>query len=161
MVGVTGISALVSLMQFLIEVLWAVECAIVETAALFMGNQCSFWTASSGLAVKYHELTLFGSDLVFAKAKSMKTGGGVINKYDEYLLLLLLIENKDIRTLRTMDVIQQTLQIKEKTDFVFADCVGRLQVSAKAEIPYRFLIFNRDAVTGNGVSRTITYGVSY
>lgn len=162
-VGFTGISALVSVLQFLIELIWAAECALIECAALFMGGECAFFTSGSKLAVSFSELLAFNRTTMFTKAEALKknSAAGVLKDYDGYLIMFSLFQNKELRTLRTMDVIQQVMQLNYSSDFRFSDCIGGVAVKAEFEIPYRFLIYDREKRGGRGIQKTISYGISY
>ncbi|MBQ9118967.1 MAG: hypothetical protein IJY09_02785 [Lachnospiraceae bacterium] len=160
-VGFTGISALVYALQFIIELIWAAECALVECAALLMGGECSFLVSGSRLAVGFSELLGFNKTVMLTKARTYQNAGGILKSYEEYLRLFLFLEDKELRTLRTMDVVQQVLQLNASENFRLAECIGRLQVQAELKIPYRFLIYNRDEAGGTGISENLSFGTSY
>lgn len=160
--GFTGIGALVLLMELLIEMLWAAECAAVETAALLKGGEVSFLTVGKELAVRFSELLRCSKNVMMGKAEELarEKKGGVLKSYKEYLYVFLLLGKKELRTMRSMDIIQQMIHLKYHSGFRLEDCVYGISVKAKAVIPYRFLPITGIGL-GEGVSKTVFYGISY
>ncbi len=158
-VGFTGITALVLALQFLIEVIWSAECALTETTALLLGKKCRFVVGKDMLAVGFTELLSFGKSSMQAKAKAL-SGGGALNKYEDYLRVFLLLQNAELRNLRTMDLVQQTVQLKYDEEFLLKKCMSSFRVKATAEIPYRFLIYAPGLGQG-GNRRVIYYDAEY
>lgn len=162
LVGFTGIGALVVLMEFMIGVLWAAECAVVETACLLRGGEVGFLPSSRACAVEYRELLLFSQNMIHQKAERNdgREASGVMKKYSDYLQLFLFLEKRSAKTLGAMDVVQQMLRLKYDSGFRLKYCVCGLECSAKEQIAYRFL-----PSVGIGknadVTKAIEYGFSY
>lgn len=162
LVGFTGIGAVVLLMELLIELLWAAECAAVDTAALLRGGEVSFFTAGKKLPVKFSELLSFSKNFLTEKAENLakQKSNGVLKNYEEYLWLFLLLEKKELRTLRTMDVVQQMVRLKYHNGFKLKDCVYSVSVKTGVMIPYRFLLIS-GLQQGKGIAKTLSYSTSY
>ncbi len=160
-VGFTGITALVMALQFLIEVIWAAECALTETAALLMGGECSFFVTGENLAVEFQEVLSFRKSSMLAKAEKLSETAGIMTSYKEYLRLFSFLKEASLRNLRTMDIVQQTIQIKYDKNFQLADCIGRYWIKAEVQIPYRFLLYTPEKGRGKGVRRSFYYEAAY
>lgn len=161
-IGFTGIGALVLALELLIELLWAAECAAVETAVLLKDGDIPFFSSKNELTVKFSELLTLSKSRILEKAEGYlkQEKKGILTEYKDYLLLFLLLEKKDLRTLRTMDVVQQTMQVNYYDTFQLKDCIYSITADINLTIPYRFLPVV-GLGQGKGVSRTFSYGISY
>lgn len=138
-VGVTGIGALILLTEAAIAILWAAECAAVETAVLVRGGELAFFTAAARLPVAFEELLSFGRTMLEVKVEQAGSAAGILKNYEQYLILFLFLEKGDLRTLRTMDVVQQQLRLSGQKDFFLRDCIYMLSAELNTVIPGRFL----------------------
>lgn len=162
MVGFTGIGALVVLVELLIGLLWAAECAVVETACLLRGEEVSFFAKQNSRAVDFTEILKFTKGLVNRKVEEVKgqNPGGFLTSYQEYLFLFLALKEKEQKTLAAMDVVQQAIRLKYDDEFRLKHCICNINVRAGLEIPYRFLPIT-GILNGRGNQYTLNYGASY
>ncbi len=161
-VGFTGIGALVMFVELLLAVLWAAECALTETGGLFLGGEVAFLPSAKALAVRFHELNKISKEFWQQKAEKYteKEAGGILKSYREYLYLFLAVENTQLRTMRTMDVVQQVIRLKYQGDFLMQDCICAVETKVEFITPYLFLPV-AGIHTGEGISRQRKYGISY
>lgn len=161
-VGFTGIGALVIAAELLIAMLWAAECALTEASGLFMGGEVSFLPSVKALAIPFTELSGISKEIWHRKAKryTETDAEGVLKTYREYLYLFLALEGKELRTMRTMDIVQQVMQLKYSADFRMQNCICAVGVRAEIAIPYRFLPA-AGILAGEGMKKQIRYGTSY
>lgn len=161
-VGFTGIGALVLLTELIIGMLWAAECAIVETAVLFQGGNVSVLTTNQERAVAFEELLRFSKTFVNERAKQrLKNQKSDFSMtYRDYLILFLLTKSTEWKIFGAMDVIQQMLRIGYEDEFRMKYCVCGVEVNAAMLIPYRFLPV-LGLAENEGVLESVTFGIAY
>lgn len=140
-VGFTGIGALILFAELLIGMIWAAECALTEVGGLFLSGEVPFFPTAKSLAVPFQELSRVSKDFWQQSAEkyTKSKAGGILKNYREYLYLFLILEDRELRTMRTMDVIQQAMQLKYDKDFLMQNCIYSLETKAEITIPYLFL----------------------
>lgn len=160
--GFTGIGALVVFVELLVAMLWAAECAITETGGLFCQGEVSFFPSAKSLAISFGELTKVSKSFWQEKAKryTQSEAGGILKTYREYLYLFLALKKQGLRTMRTMDVVQQVLQLKYDETFLMRNCIYAVETRAEFAVPYLFLpvVGIRG---GEGIIQEKKAGISY
>lgn len=161
-VGFTGIGALIVMAELLIAMLWAAECALTETSGLFMGGEVPFFPTAKSLAISFAELSGVSREIWHRKAKQYTEvrAEGILKSYREYLYLFLAVEEQGLRTMRTMDVVQQVIQLKYNENFQMQNCICAVETKAEITIPYLFLPVT-GIRAGEGVKKQTYYGISY
>lgn len=162
MVGFTGIGALVVLVELLVGLLWAAECAVVETACLLRGEEVSFFAKQNSRAVDFSEILKFTKGLIDRKVEEIKgqNTGGFLTSYREYLFLFLAFKEKELKTLAAMDVVQQAIRLKYNDKFRLKHCICNINMRVGLKIPYRFLPI-AGILSGKGNQYVLNYGISY
>ncbi len=113
--GITGIPLLISMTQSAMLLLWSVEEALIETAAILQGKKLSILQGSGGL-LSYQEILKFSSDLVTEKVNMIPTvnqGAG----YEEYLSLFSFLESMGNKIYYAMDLIQENIRYQYRNSF--------------------------------------------
>lgn len=161
-VGFTGIGALVVLAELLLSMLWAAECALTEAAGLFMGGEVAFLPAAASLPIGFRELGVVSKELWQQKAEkyTQKEAGGILKTYCEYLDLFLALKDRQLRTMRTMDIVQQVIRLKYDEAFLMQNCICAVETEMEVVIPYRFLPA-AGIRFGEGIRQHKKYGISY
>lgn len=161
-VGFTGIGALIIFAELLIGMLWAAECALTEVGGLFLSGEVPFFPTSKSLAVPFSELSRVSKEFWQQSAKKYTESkvNGILKNYREYLYLFLILENRELRTMRTMDIIQQTMQLKYDRSFLMQNCIYSLETKAEITIPYLFLPVI-GIQSGEGIRQEKKAGISY
>ncbi len=129
--GVTGIPLLSSIIKYSLLLLWAVEEAFVETAALLKGKRISFFSAEGTVSVT--ELFRFGRGLVTAKAKGI-ADSIIGTAYSDYLLLFSLIESRTKKCYFAMDLIQENIRLRYRDSFRMRNVVTAVSFETNTKL---------------------------
>jgi len=113
LLGVTGLPVLVSIMKFLILFIWAAEAALVETAALLQGKKLALIPSKGDFPVSFSELLLMSKTRILEKAEAMTDKSSVAFGYEGYLMLFLLLQEKESQSMRALDLIQKNVELEE------------------------------------------------
>lgn len=138
--GVIGLPALKSIVVVLLLFVWALEEAMIDTAALLQGKALLLYPGKSGGSLSSSELLLFSKSFILEKAKGKTDAKGVAFGYEGFLHLFLFMTKKEDKSYRAIDLVQENLR-KSYSDAFRADrCVWKLSycVDGKAyEYSYR------------------------
>lgn len=136
-VGFTGLAGLVSLTKFLLLTAWGIAAAFIETSAIFMGKQISFFLQQDGLSITLPELSSLSKEKIQQKAVNLKeTKLGFA--YSDYLRLSLIIQPQEALSLRAMDLIQETLRAYYDSDFFLSNCICKYSSELFCILPIYF-----------------------
>ncbi len=124
--GIIGLPALKSIITFLLLFVWAVEEAVIDTAALLQGKKLALYPGKNGGSLTFPELFLFSRKLTAKKAKEKKEAGGMAFGYREYLQVFLLLLPKEVKSYRSLDLIQENLRQSYNASFRASRCVWKL-----------------------------------
>lgn len=161
-IGFMGFAGLVSIMKYLILIVWGIEAAIIETTAILQGKQVGFFVKQETLAVNFSELLFITKDTISNKVKKMKDVEGGI-RYKDYLYLFLMALPMKKEGIRAMDLIQENIQHKYECDFYIKNCISGFEAEAVSSIPLKFfaLPFAEDRKNPEKYLITIKQRVSY
>lgn len=124
--GIIGLPALKSIITFLLLFIWAVEEAVIDVAALLQGKKLALYPGKNGGSLTFPELFLFSRKLTAEKAKGKKEAGGPGFGYREYLQVFLLLLPKDVKSYRSLDLIQENLRKGYDASFRVSRCVWKV-----------------------------------
>lgn len=128
-VGMLGMPFLTAVATALVLLVWAVEQAVVETAAVLAGYKVPPYTADNTFCIGFAELVMFSADFVRDKAQTFKdTSWGLV--YGDYIKLLLLIKSEATIAERTLGLIQENLRYAYDEDFRICNCVTSMKGTA-------------------------------
>ena len=124
--GIIGLPALKSVVTYLLLFVWALEEAMIDTAALLQGKKVLLYPGKTGGSLSFQEILLFSKSFVLerAKAKQEQKGAGV--GYEEFLHLFLYLTPREHKKYRAADLIQENLRITYKDSFRMNRCVWRI-----------------------------------
>lgn len=132
--GMTGIAPLLYAIKYLVLIIWAVEEALVEVCALFMGKAVPIFCKSGH--VTFAQLFLMNTVLIRTIAESFSGFGGP--KYTSYMTFLSLFENVNKRNNRSMDLIQENMRFRFRDSFRIRNCVTRADFFVMATLKQKF-----------------------
>jgi len=158
--GFTGLPFLVTIVKYLILFLWAAAQAVIETAAIMRGKKVPIITNDDSFCLTLAELPLFAS-LVDEKADSFKESQVYLD-YNDYMLVLLLLQGEKNQTARAMDVIQENIRYKYDEDFLMSNAITAFSCTGMFSVPVRYLSFAGKLFEGgDGYSISASDMVSY
>ena len=137
LLGVTGLPILVSIMKYLLLSVWAVEAALVETAAILQGKSLPLLPVKSEFPVSFPELLLMTKTRIQEKAAQLSDKQGLSFGYQDYMLLFLLLQKEEVQCMRTLDLIQENLALEEP-GFRAMQLVSSFEVQAEYRLPELF-----------------------
>ncbi len=124
--GVIGLPALISVVTFVLLLVWAVEEAVIDTSALLQGKKLSLYPGKSGGSLSFPEILIFSKQTVYSRAAAKKNAGNAGVGYGAYVQLYLLMTKEEDKKYRAMDLIQENLRICYQNSFRMNRCVWRI-----------------------------------
>ena len=121
--GISGMPALKYVATTVFLLIWALEEAIVDTAALLSGKKLPIYPTKEDECILFSELLLFTKQMIADKVEQKKEIGIILADYTEYLQFLLFIKGKATLCYRAMDLIQTNLQKNGLVDFRIRNCI--------------------------------------
>ena len=122
--GFTGMPILITITQFLILAAWALAESIIDVKNLLNGEEVNLMKSDSEW-----NLSLFGAKNLKNTKTSKKAGKlGALN-YNDYLRVLLLMEENHKQRYRTMDLIQLNICKNYNSSFMMSDCISSISAS--------------------------------
>ena len=121
--GITGMPALKYVATTVLLFIWALEEAIVDTAALLAGKKVPVYPGMYGGCILFSELLLFTKTMVADKVERMQYIKGFLTDYADYLHILLFAKEKAIVCYRAMDLIQSNLRNDGIVNFNMKQCI--------------------------------------
>ena len=129
---------------FFILTLWALGEAVLDVRELIHGNSAEFWKDDSTWKLELDGLL----SLEFLGGVSGKGDPGRVEtseanenrcEYEDYLGILLFLENKNERNIRMMNTIEWNVGKKQK-DFRVKDCACEMEIRTETEQRHLFLV---------------------
>ena len=124
--GIIGLPALKSIVVFLLLFVWALEEAIIDTAALLQGKRLLLYPGKNGGNLSFQELLKFSKTFVLEKAKQRKDDKGLAFGYNEFLQMFLFLTSKEDKKYRAADLVQENLRKTYQESFRLNRCVWEL-----------------------------------
>ena len=121
--GITGMPALKYVAVTIFLLIWALEEAIVDTAAFLSGKKLAVYPGPMGGCIAFSELLIFTRQVVSSKIGQMRENGSVLIGYTDYLQILLLAKGRPKLCYRALDLIQSNLQKNVADDFYVKNCI--------------------------------------
>ncbi len=139
LVGFTGIQFLIIAVQTVILLAWAFECAATETNALLLGREIPIWPKEH--VILQDELLSFSKALIAEKALLYKRDSKNITdlSYKEYLLMFLMLEDKETESMRTQDLAQDDIRKNCDPSFLMNARVYSFAARADFSMQSKFL----------------------
>lgn len=135
LVGFTGIPILISVVKYAILLLWAVEEALVETAAILAGKRIPLVCAKGRIPIG--ELFTMTPDRIKAKAQRL-TSVSIGQGYEETLLLFSLLLPVRRQCYYAMDLIQENMRLRFRDSFRIRNVVTGVEFQVHAMLGKQF-----------------------
>lgn len=121
---------------------WAFGEAVVDIRVLLEGNKVPFTKSDDSWQLSISGLLKLGEMEIVNDGLDYKEG----LKYEEYLRILLFLENREEISMRALDLVEQNLQNIYGLDFFYADqCITKLEMEVKCtlrrNIHYTFPVY--------------------
>ena len=134
--GFTGLPMLVTAMKILILFAWAFEEAIVDAAIIFRGGQLDWLQKKRHFS--YQELLSFNQSIISKKVEGYKTETKLRCNYDTYLFFFLLLESKEKKEERILNIIEYNLNYRYDTSFQIRNCMTSMRSTVTYSCPGLF-----------------------
>lgn len=136
--GVTGIEPLIRVTQTLIMLVWSLEEAMVDTAALLQGKEVPLLKAGDEFAVAYEDILLINHEKIQTLASKMTKLSGSSLSYDEFVNIVLFLGMGDSVRYRTLDLVNGNMISWHDKGFSIHRCVYGYALNARVELskPY-------------------------
>lgn len=150
--GVTCLPFLIKSAEKLIIAVWAFAQAIIETAAILKGKNVPLITNDQSFCLTIFELP-FLLGLIQSKVEKINESSALAMGYDEYLLLFLFLQDRQVKAARSMDIIQENIRYRYNDDFLLFNCITGFSVEADFMIEPKFdSLMNKYISSGNFIS---------
>ncbi len=136
-VGFTGLPMLISLTQAMILMVWSFAEALVDTSALLLGKEVPI--LKQKIILQLPDLFLLNRSYLQTKAQAISTTKQLSFSYQDYLRMFLLIKNKKDLTCRSMDLIQENLNLRYEEKLKLRDCLFGFEAAAEYTIDTKFI----------------------
>ena len=130
--GFTGMPVLGSIVKYGLLLLWSVEEALVEVAALLQGKRVALVGTGS---ISFEEIFLCSKTLIAEKAGALSGAGP---NYKEYLVLLSLTRGTKVKAYRSLDLIQENIRYRYNDGFRIRNLVTGLTFTTHTTLKKQF-----------------------
>jgi hypothetical protein len=137
MVGFTGLPMLISITQAVLLLVWSFAEGLVDTCALLMGNEVPI--LKQQLLLQFPEMFILNRSFIESKAANYKVTKQLSLSYQDYLRLFLLIKDKKDLALRSMDLIQENLNLRYEEKFYLRNCLFGFEAEADYRSDTKFI----------------------
>ncbi|MDF2473795.1 MAG: hypothetical protein K0R21_1577 [Anaerocolumna sp.] len=138
-VGFSGLPALVSMAKMVIIIFWAFAEALVDTAALLKGKTLPIIKKGSEVQFGLIELTTISAALIQSKAENLKNETLSLSaNYIDYIRFYLFLSNPVKLNYRSMDLIQENIQLNYDDKFYINNCITGFQMNSELRMQQKF-----------------------
>ncbi len=139
-VGFTGLPALVTIVKTLILFIWSFVESIVDVAALLKGKEIPFLKGKNDILLELHEIILINKTFIKSKADSIKENNSSFAlSYKDYLRIFLFMESQRSKNFRSMDLIQENLQLRYEDSFLMQNCLYGFGINGEFGMEEKFI----------------------
>lgn len=126
LVGFTGLPILVAITQSILMILLAFAAGLVDTCALLMGKELPI--LKKQIDLNYLDILLLTRENIQKRAEAVKNQKGF--SYDDYLTLFIYLTDEKKLSYRMMDLIQENIKLRYRTDFEINNCIFGYEAEA-------------------------------
>ena len=123
--------------QYVILFAWGLQNAKLETVEIMKGKRVPFLVTGTSFQIDYGEIATMSKETRFERAEKYEDNPGVSPRYKSYLLLFMMFRKDETLVMRSMDLIQETLQM-DNPKFLLKDCYAGLSVTVNTVIESRY-----------------------
>lgn len=142
LVGITGLEALIRLTQALILIAWAYEEAIVDAAFLVGGKGVPLMKTKQTFQLSFGEMFCLSRKLIKSKMEKKGKASAIQELqspgYEGWVRIFLLLEDREKRCMRSMDIIEANMQLRNDKRFSIGNMLYGVSVKAEYEVPPKF-----------------------
>ena len=146
LVGFTGMPVLISITKTVLLLVWALAEALLDTCALLNGKSVPLM--KKHIIMTFPELFMINRSYLESKVSQLEAGKLAFT-YQDYLKLFLLIKNKKDLAFRSMDLMQENLQLRYGEDFQMSNCLYGFEANVEFYVESKFFTIPF-AITGKG-----------
>ncbi len=140
-VGFTGLPVLVGITQVLILLAWSFAEALLDVSILMMGKTVPI--LKKKVSLELYEIFLINRTYLTSKAEKVSNTNELSLSYQDYLRLFLLMKEKRELAFRSMDLMQENINIRYKEDaFTLSNCIYGYKTRAEFSIASKFTAFS-------------------
>lgn len=136
LVGFTGFPILISITKTLLLIVWAFAEALVDVCALMQGKEVSF--LKKQIVLTFPEIFLLNRSYLQSKVPLLEKSKMSFS-YQDYLRLFLLLKKKKDLAYRSMDLIQENINLRYEEAFYFTNCLYGFQTRAEFSVNTKFI----------------------
>jgi hypothetical protein len=136
LVGFTGLPILIGITQTLILLVWAFDEALLDTCALMMGKEVPL--LKKQIVLQFSDLFLINYEFLKTKSSQIVSTKNSSFSYQDYLRLFLLLKKKKELSYRSMDLMQDNINLRYADGFKFVNCMFGFRTEAKFLIAAKF-----------------------
>lgn len=138
--GFTGIPILVSILKVLLLVILSVVESLVDVSAMLKGKKLPLLKSGDQLQVSIEDLFMLSKTMILEKANKIENVSNTLSLgYKEYLYLFLTLEDNTSKSYRSMDLIQENMQLKYDEDFYIKNCIQSFAIDGTFEMDKKFV----------------------
>ena len=122
--GAIGLPALKSIAVFLLLFVWALEEAMIDTAAFLQGKKLLLYPGKDGGT--FPDILRFSKSFILEMAEKKENAEGLVLGYHEFLHLFVFLTPKPEKSYRALDLIQENLRKAHGDTFRINRCVWQI-----------------------------------
>ncbi|MDF2905080.1 MAG: hypothetical protein K0R34_401 [Herbinix sp.] len=160
-VGFTGLPMLINITQAMLLMVWSFAESLVDTCALLLGKEVPIFKQKIGL--QFPEMFLLNRDFLKTKAEAYTATSQLSFDYIDYLRVFLLIKQKKDLACRSMDLIQENLNLRYEERIFLRDCLFGYEALADCTMNTKFITipFLRNYINHNIIGYQFSYKAAY
>ncbi len=147
------------LVKTLAVVVWAVQNALVETAAILKEKSVDFIVSAGSLQVELDEILSMSKVRIMYRASHYKGGSGIKLKYENYLSVFMLFIDKEKLSYRMMDIIEMNMRKNYEENFRLRNTLIGFSCSGKVGYGQKYLSLTFFDRAGTGYACDIVSSV--
>jgi hypothetical protein len=163
LVGFTGLPILVGTTQTMILLLWSFAEALVDACAIIIGKTVPI--LKKQLSLEFTDLFLLNRQFIHNKASKVIQTKELSVSYQDYLSIFLLMERNEKVIFRSMDLIQENIEMRYEDNFELKDVLFGFDVISEFTIPLKFtaVSFLRNMLSkdNSSVKYKVGFSMSY
>lgn len=136
-VGFSGLPMLINVTQAVLLMVWSFAEALVDTCALLLGKEVPI--LKQKLMLQFPEMFLLNRSFIQTKAESYVSSERVSFSYLDYLRIFLIMKQKRLLIWRSMDLIQENLNLRYEEKIFLRDCLFGFETSADYTMDTKFI----------------------
>ena len=136
LVGFTGLPILIGITQTIILLIWGFVEALTDVCALMKGKEVP--VLKKKLVTEFEDLFLIKRSHLQSKASQIVAAKELSLSYQDYLRIFLLMKKKEDLAYRSMDLMQENINLRYEEEFHIENCLYGYQVKADYSIQPRF-----------------------